>query len=94
MSYHGVPNWPPTWVWIGGEDRRTRGEVGILKKVIPSKLKPANMVYLYIDHEDSLYMGWLLFDNPVFCRHIAQVLESCLDRSIAEIGGLVLSYLL
>lgn len=94
MSYHGVPSWPPTWVWIGGEEKRTRGEVGILKKVIPSKLKTANRVYVYVDHEGSSYIGCLLFDDPVFCRHITQVLESCLNRSIAEIGGLDLTYTL
>ena len=95
MSYHGVPNWPPTWTWIyGAENKRPRGEIGILKRVTLSKVQPADRCYLYIDHEGSSYIGCLLFDDPVFCRHIVQILEFCHHRTTAEIGGLDLSYLL
>ena len=32
MTYHGVPNWPPVWMWRGGDRNRSiRGEVGVLK---------------------------------------------------------------
>jgi hypothetical protein len=49
MCYKGVPNWPPSWTWIDGlENKRLRGEIGILKTVSLSKVLPANRSYLYI----------------------------------------------
>jgi hypothetical protein len=36
MSYRGVPRWPPAWLWRGGNETiNPKGEVGILKDVIP-----------------------------------------------------------
>jgi hypothetical protein len=95
MCYEGVPNWPPTWTWIDGlENKRPRGEIGILKAVSLSKLLPANRSYLYIDHEGSSYLGCLLFDDRAFCRHLTEILQICCNRPIAEIGGLDLSHTL
>jgi PPK2 family polyphosphate:nucleotide phosphotransferase len=74
MSYRGVPNWPPVWTWTGGlENGHPRGEIGILKEVLLSKVKPATQ-FLYIDHEGSSYIGCLLFDDHAFCRHIAELM--------------------
>src|SRR5215813_9931985 len=65
MSRHNVCNWPPIWAWTSGsENKRPRGEIGILKGVSLSKIKPADRCYLYIDHEGSSYIGCLLFDDP------------------------------
>jgi hypothetical protein len=91
MSYKGVPNWPPTWTWIGGlEDKRPRrGEIGILKTVSLSKVLPANS-YLYIDHQGSSYLGSLRFDDRAFCERITEILRFCRNRPVAEIGGLEL----
>jgi hypothetical protein len=95
MCYKGVPNWPPSWTWIDGlENKRLRGEIGILKTVSLSKVLPANRSYLYIDHEGSSYIGCLLFDDRAFCRHLTEILQFCRNRSIAEIGGLDLSHTL
>jgi hypothetical protein len=95
MSYHGVPNWPPTWTWIGGlENKFPRGEIGIFKSATLSQVLPANKCYLYIDHEGSSYIGCLLFDDHGFCRQLAEILQFCCNRSIAEIGGLDLSHTL
>jgi hypothetical protein len=70
-SYRGVPNWPPTWVWIDGpEESRPKGEIGILRSVLLKKLQPANRCFLLIFHEDSSYLGCLLFDNEIFCRQL------------------------
>jgi hypothetical protein len=44
-----------------------------------------------MNHEDSSYMGYLLFDNDKFCRYIAYFLENYCHRPIAEIGSLDLS---
>jgi hypothetical protein len=95
MRYHRVPNWPPTWTWIDGqEDRRPRGEIGTLKGVTLTKLKPANCCYLYIDHEGSAYVGCLLFGDRAFCAQITKLLQDYLGHPIAEIGSLDLSYTL
>ena len=93
MRYHRVPNWPPTWLWIDGvENKLRRGEIGTLKAVTLSKLQPANCCYLYINHEGSSYVGSLLFDDCAFCYQIAKLLRSYLNRPIAEIGSIDLSY--
>ena len=95
MSFHGVINWPPVWAWMEGvENKRPRGEIGILKKVSLTRLKPAKQCYLYIEHEGSLYIGCLLFGDIGFCRHITEILQSCCNRPVAEIGGLDLSHTL
>ena len=95
MTYRGVRNWPPTWMWIGGLEKKSpRGEIGILRKVSLSKLQPINRCYLYIYYEGSSYMGCLLFDDSAFCKHITGVLQFCVNRPIAEIGRLDLSYTL
>ena len=94
MSYHGVPNLPPAWTRIDGEgNKHPRGEIGILRAASLSKIKP-NRCFLYINHEESFYVGCLLFDDLAFCRHISELLRFCRSRSIAEIGGLDLSYTL
>ena len=93
MSFHGMPNWPPIWAWTtGSENKRPQGEIGILKAVSLTRMKPSNRCYLYIDHEGSSYIGCLLFDDEAFCRQIVDLLEGYCDHPIAEIGCLNLSY--
>jgi hypothetical protein len=88
MSYHGLPNWPPVWTWMGGtENKRPRGEIGILKAVKVSGIEPANRIFLYIEYEKESYMGCLLFDNPPFCLQIAKLLQHWCGHPIGEIGG-------
>jgi hypothetical protein len=95
MSYRGILSWPPTWVWIDGPKKNCpKGEIGILKSVLLSKLQPANRCFLLIFHEDSSYLGRLLFDDYAFCKHVTQLLQSCCNRSIAEIGSINIAYLL
>ncbi len=92
MNYHGVPTWPPTWTWVVGLDNKNpRGEIGILRKVTISAISPADRCFLYVDHEGSSYIGCLLFADHAFCAQIVELLERCLNRPIAEIGGLDLS---
>ena len=95
MSYRGIPNWPPTWMPIDGpENKRPRGEIGILKKVVLSNIQFANRCFLYIDHEGASYIGCLLFDNKAFCRQIAELVQDCLNRPILEIGSLDVTHTL
>jgi hypothetical protein len=39
-------------------------------------------------------MGCLLFDNEIICAQITKILQGYLNRPIAEIGSLDLSYTL
>jgi hypothetical protein len=95
MRYHGLSNWPPGWGWIGGLDnKRPIGEIGILKSVEPSHVLPANRCFLTIDHEGSLYIGCLIFDDEMLCGQISKLLQGYLNRPIAEIGSLDLSHTL
>jgi hypothetical protein len=95
MCYRGVPSWPPTWTLISGQQKRfPRGEIGILKSVRLALVKPTDRCYLYIGHEGALYVGCLLFDDIAFCSRIAELLQGCCNRPIAEIGSLDLSYTL
>jgi hypothetical protein len=92
MTYHGVRNWPPTWTWVEGpENKFPKGELGILMWASLTGIQPLDRCYLLMKHQDSSYMGCLLFDNEKFCRYIAHFLESYRNRSIAEIGGLDVS---
>jgi hypothetical protein len=45
-------------------------------------------------HEESSYLGCLLFRDIAFCEHITALLQSCCNRPIAGIGSLDLSFTL
>ena len=93
LYYRGVPGWPPAWIWTGGLDNKhPRGEVGILREILLSNIHPRNRCFLSIDHEGSTYVGCLLIDDDAFCKHITELLQSCCNRSIAEIGIFDLAY--
>jgi hypothetical protein len=56
ISRHGVPNWPPAWTWIDGEEnKQPNGEIGILKAVLLSRIQPADRCFLLISHQGSDY---------------------------------------
>ena len=97
FSYHGMHSWPPVWTWMsGGDNKHPRGEVGILRRVEKSHALPANRCFLFIDYEDSSYIGCLLCSEHGFCKSIVRVrvLEAHVNKSIAQIGGLDISRLL
>jgi hypothetical protein len=92
MARHCVHNWPPVWIWReGGENEHPNGEVGILKAILLSRIQPADRCFLLISHQGSEYLGCLLFDDPAFCKQIAQLLRSYCNRPIAETGSLEVS---
>ena len=89
FSYHGMLSWPPTWTWMGGDnDKRPRGEVGILRRVEKSNVPRTDRCFLFIDYEGSLYIGCLLCKDQGFCNSIVRVLEANLNKTIAAIGSL------
>jgi hypothetical protein len=94
MSYRGIVNWPPTWVWLdGSKEEHPKGELGILKSVLLSKIDQANRCFLLISYQDSSYLGYLLFDDHAFCRQVMELLKTHCNCSIAEIGGLDVSHI-
>jgi hypothetical protein len=95
MSYHKLHNWPPAWTWIDGpEYKHPTGEIGILRTVLLSKIRPADRCFLLIRYDESCYLGCLLFEDQAFCRHITNLLQQCCNRPIVEIGDLDLSHTL
>ena len=93
MSYRGVSNWPPVWTWIDGEEiKHAEGEVGILKEVKLSNVRPADRILMLIEHEKDRYIGCVPFDNYFFCRMILPLLEQYRSHSLQEIGELELFY--
>ena len=95
MSHRGVRSWPPTLTWTDGlENKRPRGEIGILEEVLLSNIQPVHQCFLYIDYQGSSYVGCLMFHDHAFCRLIAELLQLCCNCPLAEIGGLDLQYTL
>ena len=93
MSYRGVPNWPPIWVWIGGEENKhPNGEVGCLQRVNLSTV-PAR-IFLVTEYDGAEYIGCLLFDDRVFCLQISHLLEDHRGYPLQYIGGLDVSHTL
>jgi hypothetical protein len=95
MSYRGLANWPPVWTWRGGgaENRRVRGEVGVLKDVILSAVEPRSRIFLIVEHENEEYMGCLLFSDSRFCDQIFQLLKDHSGQRIIDIGSLDVGHL-
>ena len=94
MMYRGCSNWPPVWSCTDGHNQRPKGEVGTLKEILRTDTQPPNRCFLLISHQGSAYLGCLLFDDPAFCKQITQLLRSCCNRPISEIGSLDLSHTL
>lgn len=95
MSYRGIPNWPPSWTWRAGPTiRRMRGEVGTLKEVARSTIRPMDRIFLIMKLDENEYLGALLFEDASFCRQVYTLLLSYCGRPISEIGDLEMSHLL
>ena len=95
FRYHGMQSWPPTWTWIAGLDNKhPKGEIGILRRVQKSKVQPADRCFLYIDFDDSSYIGCLLCADHAFCTQMVRILEANLNKTIREIGSLDISRML
>jgi hypothetical protein len=95
LSYHGHPSWPPVWTGVDGpENTQRRGEIGILRQVVSSKISPVERCFLYIDYQGSQYIGCLLFDDSAFCNQTIKLLQGYCNRPIAEIGGIDIAHTL
>jgi hypothetical protein len=93
ISYRRVPSWPLTWLWRGGnETTHPKGEVGILKDVIPSTIEPYDRCFLVMQHRGAEYIGALLLSDTAFCREIFGVLVQNRGKPIQEIGSVNLRH--
>ena len=82
------------WTWIGGNgDERPKGEVGILKQVKPVDGQFVNRCFLWMQYQDSTYVGCLLLTATPFCHQLSNLLEKNCGQSVEYIGGLDLSHL-
>ena len=51
LTHQSSRSWPPAWLYCGGFDStHPRGEVGILKNVFVSSVKPSTRCYLIMEH--------------------------------------------
>lgn len=95
LHYRGIRSWPPVWTWFDGSEKNKYplGEVGVLQKVLPPDIEPADRCFLFIDYAGSSYVGCLLIDNPAFCDHLVELLQGCYKHTIADIGSMDVSHL-
>ena len=95
MSCYGIPSWPLTWILLlGPGPTRLKGEIGILTDIRPADFPSTRRCFLYMEHEESSYLGCLMFDDSTFSRHITALLKNHCNCPIAEIGSLDISYTL
>jgi len=90
----GYHNWPPRWTTTNHDhDDKPIGEVGNLEDVMMSDLIN-NKVFMFIRHRGCRYMGFMGFDDSIFCSQICSLLKANTGRSIKEIGDSYVSHLL
>ncbi|HEY6200828.1 MAG TPA: hypothetical protein VI231_19670 [Candidatus Binatia bacterium] len=99
-SCGGLRNWPPTWSWIGGENKsHPAGEVGVLTEVktyYPTGQTfglPLNRIFLFIDYDKSRYVGSMSFEDAEACKTVAEILQRYCGHDLAEIGDIELRFL-
>ena len=87
LTYRNARSWPPAWLYCGGFDNtHPQGEVGILKTVFVSAVKPSTRCFLIMEHAGAEYMGELLISDAAFCSEIYEVLLRHCGKTIQEIG--------
>ena len=95
MSYRSLRNWPPSWIWRGGEsNKKLRGEAGMLRNVFLSNVEPRSRLFLIIEHEDNEYVGCVMFSDESFCRHVHDLFKQHYGSPVADLGSLDVSHLL
>ncbi len=88
MSFNGIPNWPPEWVWTAGDENTyPTGEVGMLEASERSSVNP-NVCFLTIRHDDASYVGRLEFDRKEYCNRICDLLAAHYMQDLREFAAL------
>jgi hypothetical protein len=89
FTYQNRRSWPPEWLYYGGFDNtHPQGEVGILKNVFVSSVKPSNRCFLMMEHAGAEYSGDLLVSDDTFCTQIYEMLLRHYGKTIQEIGDI------
>jgi hypothetical protein len=92
LTHQNSRSWPPAWLYCGGlDDTHPRGEVGILKTVYISVIKPSNSCHLIMEYAGAEYMGTLFVGDAALCLEIYEVLLRHCGKAIQEIGNIDLS---
>jgi hypothetical protein len=92
LTYQNSRSWPPPWLYCGGFDNtHPLGEVGILRTVYLSVVKPSTSCSLVMEHAGAEYMGTLFVSDAAFCLEIYAVLLRHCNKTIQEIGDIHLS---
>jgi hypothetical protein len=92
LTYWNGRSWPPAWLWCGGfNNTYPRGEVGILKNVFVSSVKPSTRCFLIMEHAGAEYMGDLVIRDAAFCMQIYEFLLLHRGKTIQEIGDIDIS---
>jgi hypothetical protein len=86
-------NWPPVWTQrrIDGVKAMT-GEDGVL--IYVHAATDSDKCFLVIEIENENYTGTLLFGDPKFGHHVADLLRQHIGSSIKQIGDLDVSFIL
>ena len=92
MSCYGIPSWPPTWMLLKGPGAtRLTGEFGILKGIRANDLPSTRRCFLYMQHEESSYLGCIFIANVTFFGQIVKIFQDCsIDRSYHRRAAFVL----
>jgi hypothetical protein len=76
-------------LYCGGFDNtHPLGEVGLLKNVLISAVKPSTRCFLIMEHADAEYMGDLLASDEASCTQIYEMLLGHCGKTIQEIGDI------
>jgi hypothetical protein len=90
----GHPSWPPVWTPTDqNRDDKPVGEAGTLENVMVGNLVD-DKIFVFMQYQGLRYMGFMKFDDPMFCRTIYTLLRSKIGLSMKEIGDLDVSYTL
>ena len=88
-TYQNRRSWPPAWLYRGGFDNtHPLGEVGLLKNVFISSVKPSTRCYVIMEHAGAEYMGDISVSDAAFCSKIYAVLRRHCGKTIQEIGDI------
>jgi hypothetical protein len=95
MSCYGIPSWPPTWILTKGPGvSRLTGEIGMLTGLRVSDSQSARRCFLYMNYEESLYLGCIFIADVTFFDQIVEIFMDCLNRPISEIGSIDVTHTL
>jgi len=75
------------------ENKKPRGEVGVLREAFLSRIEPHARLFLIVEHEGEEYIGCMMFDDAMFCGQVCEFLKQHCGKTVVEIGNLDLGYL-